>query len=336
MSNENSRAGGVKAILVRWLPFGILGGIVIVAVSALLVARWTSPDRVEVDLTVSEPTANEESAAVQTQDIRIAVGSMLTPTSNFEAYGELIELIGARLGRRSSLYQRETYGQVNELVRRGEVDIAFVCSGAYIPMRDEGSAELLAVPVVDGQSTYFSMIVARAGLPAERMEDLRGTTFAFVDPLSNTGFYYPTWRIRTLGESTDSFFGETTFTHSHESSVDMVVEGVVDAAAVDNLVFETMADARPEIRGAIQYIENSDRFGIPPVVVRTGLSPDLKQAARRALLEMHETPEGRSALLRLGFDRFKEGADEHYDSVQRMIADTDTIEAVEDAETGTP
>jgi phosphonate transport system substrate-binding protein len=309
---------GIRTILVRWMPIGVLAALLIAAVATLLISRWRTPDVVVVDL--ARVTEGDEQADESASDdiLDIAVASMLTPSTNFAAYSGLIEYLGNKLGQETKLVQRVTYGEVNDLLAVGEVDIAFVCSGAYIELRQKKVAELLVVPVVDGATTYYSLILARNNLAVRSLSDLRGSRFAFVDPLSNTGFLFPNWRIHQRGETAEAFFSETVFSNSHEASIGMVAGGMVDAAAVDNLVFDAVVADSPEVRGKVQIVEKSEGFGIPPVVVRTGVTPAAKRAYREALLSAHEDEVGRESLRRLGFDGFTPGDEEAYDRVEQM------------------
>lgn len=313
------RPTNLKPFFALWLPVGILAGVVLVAALTVLRAWWVAPDRVEVDLSEMRPV--KPPMPEEGEILRVAVATMLTPTSNFGSYQKIIDYLGSRLELPTKMVQRSTYAEVNALLASGEVDLAFVCSGAYVALRAKGSAELLVVPVVDGATTYQSWVIVRPGLQARSFEDLRGHSFAFTDPLSNSGYYFPVWRTLQLAEDPESFFEATTFTHSHEKSIEMVAEGVVDAAAVDHLVFEGLVKQRPELEVRVRIIERSPPFGIPPVVVRSGLDPDLREELRGLLLEIHRGGAGREAMAALGFERFVPGRDADYDSVEAMWAD---------------
>ncbi len=320
MSEQKTASTGFRTILIRWLPFGILGAIVLGGVSALLIARWNAPERVVVDLSQLSAAADVVPDPRPSGDLRVAVGSMLTPSTNYEAYRMMVDYLGDQLDLEATMVQRPTYQEVNDLVAAGDVDLAFVCSGAYMELRKKAAAELIAVPVVNGTSTYHSLILAHPESDAASLAELEGTTFAFVDPLSNSGFYYPSWRVHQLGTTPEAFFGATTFSNSHEASVEMVASGAVDAAAVDNLVFDSLVLDREDLLEQVRIVEKSEPFGIPPVVIRTNMTQEYKRALKEILLGMDQTPAGEDALAQMGFERFVEGKEQHYDTVQQMIA----------------
>ena len=320
LSDENEKIAKA-AKRARIVPFLLLGLVLAIAVIVASISRLTAPDPVSIDLSAQASAPLPASDSASPRPLRIAVASMLTPSSNVVAYRALIDYVGETLGRRIEFVQRPTYAAVNALVENGDIDVAFVCSGAFLDLRDSGAAKVLAVPVVKGHRTYNSVIISRSSLPAKSLDELRSGSFALVDSMSNTGYYYPQWRLAQQGQTPASFFSKTTFTHSHETSILMVARGIVDGAAVDSLVFDAMQRQDPTLASKVNVVEESPDFAIPPVVATKFLAPDLAQRIQAALLAMHESSEGRAALANLGFDRFDIGRGEDYDSIAEMLAE---------------
>jgi phosphonate transport system substrate-binding protein len=246
------------------------------------------------------------------------VAAIISPKGTVASYQPLLDYLSRRLGRPVELIQRRTYAEVNDLIRRNEVDLAFVCTRAYVQGRREFGMELLAIPQVHGQTVYHSVVIVRADFPAQRFEDLRGAVFAFTDPLSNTGYLYPNVLLKRLGESPDAFFRRTFFTYSHDHAIYAVAEGVADAAAVDNLVLDYALARDPSLQDRLRIIHTSPAFGMPPVVVGPGVRPQIKALLQEILLSMAHDPEGRRALQALEVDRFVLGRDEDYELIRTL------------------
>ncbi len=260
------------------------------------------------------------SAAPEDEALRVAVAAMLSPRTTTADYDRLIAYLSAALGRPARLVQRATYAETNELVRTRQVDLAFVCTGAYIRGRREFGMELLAVPEIGGEATYHSYLIVPASSPAQTIGDLRGRVFAFTDPLSLSGYLVPLHVLLTEMEATpDTFFSRTLFTYSHENSIKAVAEGWVDGAAVDSLVYRAMLLERPDYGERIRVLWQSPPYGAPPVVVHPSLDAATKSRLRQLLLEMHQTEEGRQVLAPLGVDRFVPADDALYDSARAVF-----------------
>ncbi|MGQ9553859.1 MAG: PhnD/SsuA/transferrin family substrate-binding protein, partial [Anaerolineae bacterium] len=116
--------------------------------------------------------------------LRLAVAAILSPQSTAHDYKGLIAYLSNKLGRPLRLVQGSTYAETNEMLRTGQVDLGFLCTGAYVQGQRDFDMELLVIPQVNGEPVYRSYIVVRAGSSAQRWQDLRGGVFAFTDPLS--------------------------------------------------------------------------------------------------------------------------------------------------------
>ncbi len=263
--------------------------------------------------------AGEERAAGRLP-LRVAVAAVLSPQATFETYEPLLDALSRRLNRPVELLQRPTYAEINELIRTGQADLAFVCGGAFVEGERERYMELLVAPQVKGKVTYQALVIVPATSTARIFADLRGSKFAFTDPLSNSGRLYVTWLLRQQGETPDAFFGETIFTYSHDNSVQAVAEGIVDGATVDSLVYDYLMARDPEIAAHTRVLLRSPDFGIPPVVVHADLDPALKEELRAALIHLADDEQGRQALSALHVDRFTRVDVALYDGIREMAA----------------
>ncbi|MBI2390966.1 MAG: PhnD/SsuA/transferrin family substrate-binding protein [Deltaproteobacteria bacterium] len=266
-----------------------------------------------------------ESTPVAKGVLRFALGTRVSPRAMVEGRQRLAAWLAGRLGRGVNVTQRETYAETNDLLARGEVDFAFVCSGAFVALPTQ-TVELLAAPSSNGTPTYHSLVLVRSNDPAETFEDLRGRRFAFVDALSLTGRLYPESLARKAG---GNFFSDSVYTHSHTESIRMVATARVAAAAVDSLVFDRMARDEPDLLGRVRVLVKSPPFGSPPIVARRGLDPKVVGAMRDALLRMHEDAQGRALLVELGFDKFVPVDPRAYESVRRVRMEAYGIDEVE-------
>ncbi len=251
--------------------------------------------------------------------LRVAVASVSSPKSNVASYSGLVDYLGRKMARPAEMVQRSSYSETNDLVRRGMVDLAFVCSGAYVEGQREFGMGLLVAPQVKGETVYYSYIIVQKDSPTQSLADLRGKVFAYVDPLSNSGYFAPVNALSTAGEQPQSFFGRTIFTYSHDNSIDAVTHGLVDGAAIDSLVYDYFQLREPAVAGRLRIVYRSAPYGIPPVVVGPSVDSDLKAKLRTALLNMDQEEEGRRILADLAIDRFVPIDDAAYDSVRRVV-----------------
>jgi len=273
-----------------------------------------------VDIDFEQPEASQQPAIVGSQiaPLRIAVAPVLSARPTSTLYQQLATYVGTKLGRPVELVQGKTYSEINDLLKSGDVTVAIVCTNPYLQGRDDFGMELIAAPQVDGDVVYYSFLIVNRNSPATSLDDLRGTSFAFTDPLSNSGRLAPIYQLARRGRNPDSFFSQTIFTYSHDSSIRAVADGVVGAAAVDSLVFDYLISNEPALTEKVKVIERWGPFGINPVVVNPHLDPGLKQELQGVFLGMDKDAEGLAILRKLQLDRFVVPDDSVYDSVREM------------------
>jgi len=312
------------ASIVPYLPLAAIkhrlsSWIVLTSLLIITVSCGSGDQAAKLDLDANPQPTPVTSAEPATSDVLVlAVAAVNSPVSTFGSYKRLVEFLGAELGIEARFVGGKTYAEINSLVKSGEATMAIVCSGAYVHGDDEFDLELVAVPVIKGETVYYSYLIVHEDSPLETWTDLKGKTFAFTDPLSNSGRLVPLYQISQLGETPSSLFDNYIFTYSHQDSVRAVAGKLVDAAAVDSLVYDYAMDQESDGRAGTKVIWRSQPYGINPVVVNPNLEPGLKEKLQSALYEMHTTESGRAILEELQFDQFVPVEESAYDSIREM------------------
>jgi phosphonate transport system substrate-binding protein len=273
-----------------------------------------------VDFSVLLPVAHPQSKPGDQKILRVAVAAMISPKETFVYYREMLDYLGRQSGHSVQLIQRKTYDEVNALFPKGEVDLAFICTGPYAASRDKYGFEAIATPQVRGQPFYQSYLIVPKDSPHQKLEDLKGRVFAFTDPDSNTGAMVPRFWLAEAGETPESFFSKTIFTYSHDNSIMAVAKGLVDAAAVDGHQWEYFERFSPAHTSRTRVIRKSQPFGSPPLVASARLTSEVRSQIQQILLSMHADPEGKRILENLLIDRFVAPRDEWYEPARAMIA----------------
>jgi phosphonate transport system substrate-binding protein len=294
------------------------------AITAVALVALTSCQETAQPSKIRLAAATREGAGQPTAPIkaplRIAVAPVISPRENFRLYVSLMDYLARRLERPVEFLQRRTYSEINDLVRNGHADVAFVCDYAYVQGALDFGMQILVVPEVLGSVTYQSLLIVPAASEARSLDDLRGKTFAFSDPLSSSGWLYPAYLLKLKGEGPETFFRRTVFTYSHDSTVRAVADRLVDGGAVDSLVYDVMVVRAPDLARRLRIVGRSPRWGNPPVVVHPRIDAFLRDRLRDIFLSMSEDPTARPFLTDLMIDRFVPLDDAYYRDVRGMAA----------------
>lgn len=285
-----------------------------------ILASACSRGNVAIDFGRTEENPQVALAPPSGERIRVAVAPVLSAQPTFAMYQDLVDYMAQRLGEPVELVMGKTYAEINDLVKSGEVTLALVCTNPYLQGREDFGMELLVVPEVNSGRFYYSLLIVRSDLDIHSLEELKGRSFAFTDPLSNSGRLAPLYELALVGAKPETFFGRTIFTYSHDNSIRAVSARIVDAAAVDSIIYDQLSVMEPNVTAMATVVERWGPFGINPVVVNPKLSPELKARLRGLFLEMDEDSQGIDILRRLMVDRFVMPDDHIYDSVREMRA----------------
>ncbi|MGB3681516.1 MAG: PhnD/SsuA/transferrin family substrate-binding protein [Rubrobacteraceae bacterium] len=205
----------------------------------------------------------------------------------------------------------------------GEADVGFMCAPPFVRLRelDSPSVELLGAPVfrdvrASGSPVYFSEVVVRREDSARSFRDLGQRSWAYNDACSLSGYYSLLDKLAQIGADSRSL----DFQHSgsHLASIELLLGGEVDAAAIDSNVLAIQLQLVPELRQRLRVIESWGPFPIQPVVVRSSMDAAIKDRLRAGLTTSGLGRAG-SALCRFGLRHFVEVADEHYASEKRAL-----------------
>lgn len=272
---------------------------------------------IEVDLSPATLTAERPGRPA----LRFAVAPVLSPERTIDEYHAFADYLAFRLARPVRLVQRKTYHEVNQLLRHGSVQVAIICTGAYLHSKtEEIPLDVIAVPEYSDGPVYHSLLIVRAKDSFDTIQDLKGRSFAYSDPLSLSGHYYPLYLLLESGEEPSTYFGRTTFAYSHDGSLRAVLDGIADGAAVDSLVYDFEVRRNPSLGKELRIIHRSPNLGINPVVTPGSLDPALREAFRQAFVEMHSVPEGRKVLDSLKIKRFLAPPDGLYRETAKIYA----------------
>ena len=206
----------------------------------------------------------------------------------------------------------------------GAIDAAFLCGLPYSRKHDrpDRPIELLCAPVMAlpryaGAPVYFTDVIVRAEHPARGFADLRGRGWAYNDEGSHSGYNVVRHHLLALGE-TQGYFSRVVASGAHQRSIQMVLDGAIDASGIDSTVLEIEMARRPELAARLRAIAVIGPSPIPPVIVARGLDPARKARLRELFLGMSSDPAGRAVLAAGGMTGFVPVQDADYDPIREM------------------
>ena len=216
-------------------------------------------------------------------------------------YAALQAYLSRTFGVEVRLFTATDYAGIIEAQRARRVEMAFHGPASYARAYEvtNGNVEPIVVETdINGVAAYRSVIIVRSDSPAQKIEDLRGKTLAFVDPNSASGFVAPNYFLSKAGTPANTFFARTGFAGSHDNVALAIVNGQYDAGFVwyrsaTDSVFQRMWDKNLIAKDSVRVVWTSPDIPESPWVVRKDLPQAMRDDLRKAMLEfVTADPEG--------------------------------------------
>lgn len=268
--------------------------------------------KIQVSFKNTEPIPTYQPSDKKTP-LRIVMISVLNYKDTAKYQKQMAQSLGRLLERPVLVMHRKRYSEINQLLIKGDADLGLLSTGAYCVYRGKNDFELLVAQERHKVPYYYSYVIVAADSPDNSLEDLRDKTFAFVDPLSYSGYLSVQEKLKKTNNHAKTYFDLFYFTYSHDASINAVLDGQVKGAVVDSLAYDYVKKHRPDNAAKIKIIEILPPRGTGPIVARKYL-PDTDKI-KQVLLNLHHDPTAREAMEHLMIDRFIIPQPELYPSI---------------------
>jgi phosphonate transport system substrate-binding protein len=254
-------------------------------------------------------------------------------TEEFAEYRSGIQNdLGAALGIKVTEINAADYNAVVEAMRTGHADIASFGPVTYVQAVERAGVEAMVVVAPFGDKSragYTSKIIVKAGSPIKTLQDLRGKTFAFVDPASTSGNYVPTLELMNAFGMTNEdfhthgrFFSSVSFSGRHQNGLQAVLNGDVEAAPIASDILDAELASGRVKESDFVVIHQSPLIPNAPISIRKELPADLKAKVKQFFLN-YKNPDYFQYMLGWPPERkpeFVEANDRDLDYVRDLMA----------------
>jgi len=209
-----------------------------------------------------------------------------------------------------------SYAAEIESVCAGQTDIAAIASLQMTLLLDKqcGTPILASLRKDEkGQlaTTYNSQILVQTASGINDLNGLKGKSFAFVDPISASGYLFPALLVKTkTGQDPKTFFSSTIFAGGHDKAALAVYRGDVAGAATFNDV-RTNAGMPADIMQKTKVIDAAGPIPNDGVAVGKNFPADLREQVTKALIDYCASDAGKTQCKSLF----------SWDGLQRVTAD---------------
>ena len=224
-----------------------------------------------------------------------AVETQAAATSRYKAFGEYVK---KKLGVELELFLSAEYAGVIQAIGAKQLEVMDMGAAGYAAawLETKGGVEPLAVPTNnDGTIGYYAVAFVRTDSPYKTLNDLKGKTWAWVEPNSSSGYIFPLVGFRAMGLEPEKHFGKVVFSGGHEQSIIGVLDKAYDGAITwtNDIEKHTRGGLHMMLsRGVlkkedIRIIWVSELIPNPVIAIRSDLPPQMKADIKSMFLNLH-------------------------------------------------
>ena len=238
----------------------------------------------------------------------------------------IVEILQKELAMDVQPFVATDYTGVVEALRANKLDIAFLTPASYVLAKNEADVTVLLKSERKGSPFYYAAIITRADSGINKLEDLRGKTFAFGDPVSTSANVYPRKMFHEVGIDPARDFKQILYSGGHDATVLAVLNGKVDAGATyanspdnDDTAWKRYLK-KPEDVKKIRAIAFSEPIPADNLVINARLDETIAKKVQTVFLDLSRDPKGKQMLRDLyQIDGFVPATDRDYDSVRQAF-----------------
>lgn len=210
------------------------------------------------------------------------------------------------------------YSSMIEAMRFGRIEIAYFGPFSYVLAKSRApEIEPFAVGVERGSPTYQSVLIATKDGSVKELDDIRGESFGFGDQASTSSHLAP--RAHLLKKA--GLDGEKDYRPVHLGTHDAVARAVqtgqIPAGALSKPILDSLIKNGTVDGSQIVELDLSAPIPNYPIVMQGNLQDELKDAIRKAFLDMKD----KDVLTSFRVEAFAPASDSDYD----VLRETATI-----------
>ena len=230
----------------------------------------------------------------------------------------ILDIVAKHTGMKVDTFVGSDYNATIEALRAGHIDVALLGPFSYVLATTVAPVEAFAVTVIARtmQPSYQSIIIAGKDSNINSLADLKGKTFAFVDPGSTSGFMVPSAAFIRAGITPEKDFRQVMYSGGHDSTIVSVGNGKVDAGAVADRIYERGCAKGLADCNKLKVIWTSPAIPNDPLLYRKNLSDDMKKRIRDAFASVKNLAFGEMGTVA----RFDPATDKDYDSIREIAS----------------
>ncbi|MFW5961525.1 MAG: phosphate/phosphite/phosphonate ABC transporter substrate-binding protein [bacterium] len=211
------------------------------------------------------------------------VNPFTKPEKIEELYVPIINRLCSKIGKTAKTIIVSDYEELTNYIQNDLIDIGWFSPMAYVTAKEKTNVIPMITPLIEGKASYRGYIFAREDSRYKSLRHLKDSVFAFVDPLSTSGYVYPKQMLKEVGIDVDRDLKEARFLGNHDNVIKAVLDGKVDAGATYNEAWDRAAKSFN--LNKLNILEKTDPIPKDVIAARSDLDQDILEETKDIFLK---------------------------------------------------
>ena len=251
------------------------------------------------------------------------VASVVKNSNNDKLINDFAQYISTHAGYPLEVVYASNYTDLTRKMRHDPHAIGWTCGAPYVQDNKMFKQQLVAVPTFNQRPTYYSIILTRNNRTEKTLADFKDGVFAYSDPRSNSGFLSPKYSLFKKNINIEKHFRLLLNTGNHEGSIEALLNGLADVAAVDEYIWLAYIKDKPETKKQLREVERMGPYPFTPIVANKNVSEEDIKKITDALVNMKNDHQGKRILKKFALDSFVKKEHEFYTPIGKMLKEVD-------------
>lgn len=213
-----------------------------------------------------------------------------------------------------------SYSVVIEAMGTGKAHMGTLGTFHYILAHEKFGVDCALVSVRYGSPYYKGQIIAGVDTGIKTLEDIKGKTVCWVDPVSASGYIIPRIILKAAGIDLDTDLVQQIEAGSHDAVALSVYNGDCDCGAIYVDARDIIEEDYPDVKEKTKVINESPEIPNDGLQFIKDFPSDMRENIVNAFLEIMETEEGVEAIGKAyGWAAVIEKDDSFYDEFRKVL-----------------
>lgn len=211
------------------------------------------------------------------------------PSELYELHKPIIDQLEQKLNIKIEFYVSKSYADLIEKAKSSKIDLLSFSPNLYVQAKNEipKLKYLATVNKVNKHGelvdSYYSYIIGLKSKNINKLEDLKGKNFGFINEKSTSGYIYPNMMMKQQGIDPQIFFKQVFFLGQHHKVQTALAKGIIEGAATPNDRYGDLVEKYGDI---VNILMKSDPIPYDAYTVAPHINEKMAKEIQNALLSI--------------------------------------------------